>query len=113
MASAAIAIRSSPEWCTTSGHIQKRRCRPESSDSLLRVTARATTGESRLLWSNQVDATASGTSPIHLQERVAVDIVSRMAQWLSSPRLRSTPKSFAHSCLELPTSQAALSVRPQ
>ncbi|MEI9975872.1 MAG: hypothetical protein WDO73_29730 [Ignavibacteriota bacterium] len=55
-------------------------------DNLLRVTARATTADRRLVWSHRVDSTVDGTPLINLQESVAVDVVSHIAPWLAFQR---------------------------
>jgi len=64
-------------------------------DNLLRVIARATTSEGRLLWSHQADSLVGGTTLIQLQERVAIDVLTRIQQWLSARRLESIPETFA------------------
>jgi TolB-like protein len=70
-------------------------------DNLLRVTARATTADSRLLWSHQVDSLVGGTALIHLQERVALEVLTHIGQWLSGLRPENTSNGLPHSCLDL------------
>jgi TolB-like protein len=56
-------------------------------DNLLRVTARATTADRRLLCSHRIDSTVGDTALINLQEMVATDVLHHIGPWLFGPRL--------------------------
>lgn|ERR1700722_7032149 len=68
-------------------------------DNLLRVTARATTADRRLLWSHRVDSTVGDTALINLQESVATDVLTHMGPWLyGQRRLEIASKNLPFSC---------------
>jgi TolB-like protein len=79
-------------------------------DNLLRVTARATTADRRLLWSHRVDSLVEDATLIHLQERVATELLTQIGHWLSDLQRRESNPGTLH--FRLLEGEETVGVRP-